>query len=60
MPEEGRLAIEVRGDMAAMLALGQTQTTRREGRVAADLLLQVKLVEGARNHRELTQLVAAV
>ena len=26
VPEDGRLAIEVRGDLAAILALGQTQT----------------------------------
>src|SRR4051812_42645487 len=50
VPEDGRLAIEVKGDLAAILALGQTQATRQEGRVAADdLLVQVKLVAGARN-----------
>ncbi len=37
VPEEGKLAIEVSGDLAAILALGQTQATRREGRVDADL-----------------------
>jgi len=47
VPDGAGLAIEVRGDLAAILALGQTQTTRREGRVAEDLLVQVKLVAGA-------------
>jgi site-specific DNA recombinase len=60
VPDEGKLAIEVRGDLAAILALGQTQGTRREGRVHSDLLVQVKLVAGARNHRELPSLRAAV
>ena len=47
VPDGGKLAIEVRGDLAAILALGQAQATRREGRVAADLLVQGKLVAGA-------------
>ena len=46
-PAGAGLAVEVRGDLAAILALGQTQTTRREGRVADDLAVQVKLVAGA-------------
>ena len=49
VPQDGKLAIEVRGDLAAMSALGQAQTTRRERRVDADLLVQVNLVAGARN-----------
>src|SRR4029453_11636170 len=49
VPDDGRLAIEVRGDLAAILALGQNASTRREGRVPEDLLVQVKLVAGARN-----------
>ena len=60
VPEDSRLAIEVRGDLAAILALGQNASTRREGRVHEDLLVQVKLVAGARNHRELTSLTAAI
>ena len=47
VPEDGALRIEVRGDLAAILALGQNANTRREGRVDEDLLLQVKLVAGA-------------
>ena len=50
VPDDGRLAIEVRGDLAAILALGQAQATRPSRRVAADLLVQVKLVAGARCH----------
>ena len=44
VPEDGTLAIEMRGDLAAILALGQNAGTRREGRVHKDLLVQVKLV----------------
>ena len=47
VPEDGRLAIEVRGDLAAILALGQNASTRPGGRVHEDLLVQVKLVAGA-------------
>ena len=32
VPEDRKLAIEVRGDLAAILALGQNASTRREGR----------------------------
>ena len=60
VPEDGRLAIEVRGDLAAILAWAKRKRPGREGRVHEDLLVQVKLVAGARNHRELTPLVAAV
>ena len=47
VPEDGKLAIEVRGDLAAILALGQNANTRPSGRVHDDLLVQVKLVAGA-------------
>ena len=47
VPEEGTLRIEVRGDLAAILALGQNARTRPRGRVHEDLLLQVKLLAGA-------------
>ena len=30
LPDDGKLAIEVRGDLAAILALGQSTSTRRE------------------------------
>ena len=60
VPDDGRLAIEVKGDLAAILALGANAGTRREGRVHEDLLVQVKLVAGARNRRELRPLVAVV
>ncbi len=47
VPEDGRLAIQVRGDLAAILALGAHGSARREGRAQEDLLVQVKLVAGA-------------
>ena len=58
--EEEQLRIEVRGDLAAILALGQSNSTQPGGRVHEDLLVQVKLVAGARNHRELPLLSAPV
>jgi hypothetical protein len=48
VPENGNLAVEVKGDLAAILALGQNANTRPRGRVHDDLLVQVKLVAGAR------------
>ena len=48
VPEDGKLAIEVRGDLAAILALHTNASTRREGRVHEALLEQVNLVAGAR------------
>lgn len=33
VPDHGTLAVEVRGDLAAILALGQTPATRRDGRL---------------------------
>ena len=47
VPEDGKLAVEVRGDLAAILALGQNADARREGRASGALLEQVKLVAGA-------------
>ena len=47
VPDGAGLAIEVRGDLAAILALGQNANTRPGGRVHDDLLVQVKLVAGA-------------
>jgi hypothetical protein len=47
VPVDGRLAIEVRGDLGGILALGQTQKARRDGRVDQLLIEQVKLVAGA-------------
>ena len=47
VPEEGKLAVEVRGELAAILALGQNANTRPEARLHEALLEQVKLVAGA-------------
>jgi hypothetical protein len=47
VPDDGRLAIELRGDLAAILTLGANASTRPGGRVLDDLLVQVKLVAGA-------------
>ena len=50
VPENGRLEIEVVGDLAGILALGG----ERKQPAVGDGGLQVTLVEGTRNHRELT------
>ena len=48
VPQDGKLAIEVRGDLVAILALTPTSAnTRPSGRVHEDLLVQVKLIAGA-------------
>jgi hypothetical protein len=49
VPDGGKLAIEVRGDLAAILALGANANARPGGRASEDLVVQVKLVAGARN-----------
>ena len=49
VPDDGKLAIEVRGNLAGILALGINADARREGRASGALLEQVKLVAGARN-----------
>ncbi|MHB2169537.1 recombinase family protein [Alsobacter sp. R-9] len=50
VPENGRLEIEVVGDLAGILALG----AERKQPAVGDGGLQVTLVAGTRNHRELT------
>ena len=47
VPDDGKLAIEVRGNLAGILALGTNADARREGRASGALLEQVKLVAGA-------------
>ena len=47
VPDDGRLAIEVKGDLAAILALGANASTRREGQVHEALRERVKLGAGA-------------
>jgi hypothetical protein len=60
VPEDGALRIEVRSDLAAILALGYSSGIRPVGRVHEGLLEQIKVVAGARNHRELIPLVATI
>ncbi|HMU01628.1 MAG TPA: hypothetical protein PKA33_20050, partial [Amaricoccus sp.] len=55
VPAGGKLGIEVRGDLAGILALGG----QSKSRVDAGMLVQMKLVAGARNYRVLPALVAA-
>ena len=59
IPEDGQLRVELRGALAGILALGANDKNhlRRgaDGSVSV-LLSQIKLVAGARNHRELTTL----
>ena len=59
VPEDGQLRVEIRGALAGILALAaQNNKTARVGPdgSASVLQQQIKLVAGARNHRELTTL----
>jgi hypothetical protein len=52
-PEDGKLRIDLRGELAGILALCADK--RKPGSVSGTgLAEQVKLVAGARNHRDLT------
>ena len=46
VPDHGTLAVEVRGDLAGILALATNANARREGRASAALLEQIELVAG--------------
>ena len=59
VPEDGELRVEIRGALAGILALSaQNSKTARVGTDGSMSVLeqQIKLVAGARNHRELTTL----
>ncbi len=51
VPEDGRLRIELRGELAGMLALA-ADSKKLGGLSAAELSEQIKMVAGARNHRQ--------
>ena len=48
VPYDGRLRIEVRGDLAAILAFGEGR--KNPGQVDRDSAEQIKVVAGERNH----------
>ena len=50
-PVGDKLAVEVKGDLAAILALDRNANTRLRGRVHDALLVRVKVVAGARNRQ---------
>jgi hypothetical protein len=52
MPVDGKLEIELRGDLASILAL--SETGKNNAFSAREKALQIKMVAGACNHRELT------
>ena len=58
VPEDGRLRIEVRGELAAILALVSAGKASRAGDGGEPLAKQIKLVAGTGNHRQLTPLMA--
>jgi site-specific DNA recombinase len=60
IPDCGRLCIEVRGELAAILRMsgGAKQAKSADGKADA-LAVQMKLVAGARNHRQLTPVMVA-
>src|SRR5262249_38491593 len=50
-PADGKLEIELRGDLAGILAVSQAGKTKASSKEKA---LQIKMVAGACNHREYT------
>lgn len=60
VPDDGTLAIEVRGDLAAILALGANDNARPSGRARVAVLEIIEMIAGACNHRELHPLKIAV
>ena len=54
VPEAGSLRIEVRGELGAILRLAEgARNKKRPGGDAEALLVQMKMVAGAGNHRQL-------
>ena len=47
VPAEGNVKIEVRGELAAILALGEGR--KKPGRMDRDIAKQIKMVAGARS-----------
>ena len=58
VPEDGQLAIELRGDLAAMLAFSANK--KRPAIERTDLEAQLSLVAGARNHRDCPPLAVEI
>jgi hypothetical protein len=53
VPEHGRLRVEVRGALAAILALSSAQNNKSPGVSAEAFGMQIKMVAGIRNHPDL-------
>jgi hypothetical protein len=51
-PDHGSLGIEVRGELATILAIGEGR--KKPGSVDRDIAKQIKMVAGACNHRRHT------
>jgi hypothetical protein len=51
VPDHGSLRIEVRGELATILAIGEGR--QKPGPVDRDIAKQIKMVAGARNHLNL-------
>jgi DNA invertase Pin-like site-specific DNA recombinase len=56
VPEDGALRVEVRGALAAILAISGAAHSKGPGISAEALSLQIKMVAGKRIHRELTEI----
>ena len=59
VPEDGRLRIEIRGELASILALSANAKTPSASRDASALAVQVKMVAGKGNHRQLSPIRVA-
>jgi hypothetical protein len=51
VPDDGSLRIEVRGELATILAIGEGR--KKPGPMDRDIAKQIKMVAGARNHLNL-------
>jgi hypothetical protein len=57
VPEDGKLRVEIRGALASILSLCAAGNTKGPSVSAEALGVEVKMVAGKRNHRELTPII---
>ena len=54
VPKDGQLQVELRGELAGILALAAADSRKPGSHSATGLAQQIKMVAGARNHRRFT------
>lgn len=50
VPHEGKLSVEIKGELAGILELCEAGSNKPGGQSTAGLVAQIKMVAGARNH----------